>query len=182
MQVALLGGGADVLQHPVLQFHILVLDNDLENAVELGHVELQKIQVLLLDLNDLRRLDSFNKKTARLAGMKAADVCYPIIFCGKLDVVLCALVVNGVHPETALHHKRVVLTGEAFLQNHLPPFDFPLRCPGCYQFLFLFFQREVFLKMVNEWLHGFLFCEDSKRDGSYVNWKIARDGSGFGAD
>lgn len=106
--------------HPVLQFDEFVLDDDLEDAVELGDIGVQEIQVLLLDLEEVRCLDGFDKKPTRLASMEAADVGNPVALGGKLDVVLRPFFVNCVHSEAAFYHEEIVPTGEALLQNHLP--------------------------------------------------------------
>jgi hypothetical protein len=56
VQIPLFGRGTEVLQNPILQLDVLVLDHDFENPVELGYLDKQKKQILLRNLKNFRSL------------------------------------------------------------------------------------------------------------------------------
>ena len=151
-EVALLRGGAQVLQHTVLELDVPVLDNDLENEVQFGDGLVQKIQILLFDLQNHRRLERVDKQFARSAGVKAADVGDPVALGAEAQVMLCAFVIEPVHAEAALDDERIVPARKTFLEDRLPAFDGALHEPAVEQGLFPFIEGKKAFEVIEEWL------------------------------
>lgn len=106
-----------------MKFHILVLNNDSQDWIQLWDVGIEKVKVLLFDLQDDGRLNGFDKQGAWLARMKTANIGDPVILSGKLDVMLGSFRVNGKQAKAAFNDKRVVFAGESFLQDSLSASD-----------------------------------------------------------
>ena len=81
--------------------------------------------------------------------MEAANVGNPFVISGKLDVMLNAIPVNGVHAEATGHYKRVVFAGKTFLQNSLPTFNGPLAHPPFKKLFFARFQWNKLLEVAD---------------------------------
>ena len=95
-EITLLGRGADVLQHAVLQLDKFVFKDHLEIPDKFGIVSIHVDEVQLVDLEDAGRFDRFDAKFAGLVRIKATDVGDPVAFGGKLNIVLFARFVDGI--------------------------------------------------------------------------------------
>ncbi len=151
-QITLLRSRAEILQHPVLQLHVFVFDNYLEDPVELGNVAVQEIQIFFFDLNNGAGFNRLDKQPAGQSGVKAADigdpaVCLTVNIGRKLNVMLSALLIHRKHFQTAIQDKRIMPARKAFLQNCLPTSQITDRRPLRHQLPFLLCKRKIGFKV-----------------------------------
>lgn len=116
---------AVVLEQAALKFHVFVFGNHLKYAVKFGHIQVEKIQVLLLNLIYQSALNRLDMKLTGKLGVKTSDICNPVTFGSKKDIMLPALFIRAIHSQTARSGPGVMLAYLALHQQVIPPPDLP---------------------------------------------------------
>lgn len=129
-QVSLFGGGADVVEHPVLHFDELVFEDHFEVAREFAVESVQVDHVALVDDEDLRGFERFDVEAAGLLGIEAVDVYDPVVLSGELKVVFFGVVVYGISAEAARYDEAIAAAHLAGLEEELFSFIAAFFYPG----------------------------------------------------
>lgn len=92
----------------ILKLDVFVPDHCFENSFELGVLFKQFIKFLLLNSEDFGVFQGFNVQLTLLLAIKTSEISYPVIFCGKLNVVLKALIIYAKHSEAPWYQEIVI--------------------------------------------------------------------------